>query len=277
MDALDISKAALARRLGIARASLYYRPKKPREDEEMRDRIVAVQQGNPAYGHRRIALALHMNKKRIRRVMRAYGLKPRLARRTPTKPADRGQPSTTVPNLAKTLCPIHPNVLWAGDFTYLPWRTGFLYLATVMDVFTREIVGWHLSTHHTTALIVEAFRDAVQRAKTAPVIFHSDQGSEYVSGSYALLLSRHGVTRSHSTKASPWENGFQESFYNNCKLELGNPARFGDLGELIEAIHRQLYYYNHNRIHTRIKMPPARYHGLWIKTFTQQKTAVMAS
>src|SRR3989344_4635335 len=81
--------------------------------------------------------------------------------------------SATVPNLVQTLCPIRPNVLWAGDFTYLPWRNGFLYLATVMDVYTREIVGWHLSTRHTTALIIAAFRDAVQRAEAPPRIFHS--------------------------------------------------------------------------------------------------------
>lgn len=277
MDILALPKIELARRLGISRAALYYRPTKPKEDEEMRDRIIAVQRHHPAYGHRRIAFNLHLNKKRVRRVMRAYGLRPTVARRTPAKPADRGQPPSTVPNLAKTLCPIQPNVLWVGDFTYLPLPDGFLYLATVMDVFVREIVGWHLSTRHTTALIASAFLDAVQRAGATPRIFHSDQGSEYVSGGYARLLDRHGVTPSHSQKSSPWENGFQESFYNNFKLELGNPTRFGDLGQLIEAVHRQLHYYNHNRIHTALKMPPVPYHALWINNSTQQKTAVMAS
>lgn len=277
MATLALPKTELARQLGISRAALYYQPTKPREDAMLRDRILAVQRQHRAYGHRRIALALRLNKKRIRRVMRAYGLRPRVARRQPVKPADRGQPPSTVPNLAKTLCPIHPNVLWVGDFTYLPLPDGFLYLATVMDVFLRAVVGWHLSTHHTTALIASAFLDAVQRAGATPRIFHSDQGSEYVSGRYALLLARHGVTPSHSQKSSPWENGFQESFYNNFKLELGNPARFPDLGQLIEAVHRQLHYYNHNRIHTVLKMPPMRYHDLWIRTFAQQKTAVMAS
>ena len=208
---------------------------------------------------------------------RALALSRRLARPPPAKPADCGQPATTVPNLAQTRCPIRPNVLWAGDFTYLPLRNGFLYLATVMDVYTREIVGWHLSTRHTTALIAEAFRDAVRRAHAAPSIFHSDQGSEYVSGSYTRLLNWYGVTPSHSTKSSPWENGFQESFYNNCKLELGNLARFDDLGALIAAVHRQLHYYNHDRIHTVIKMPPVYYHDRWIKTFAQQKMAIRAN
>lgn len=277
MNILTLPKTKLARQLGISRASLYYHPKKPRADAAIRDRILAVQHGHPAYGHRRLALFLGLNKKRVLRVMHTYGLKPKLRRRQPAKPADHGQLPSAVPNRAKTLCPIQPNVLWAGDFTYLPLPDGFLYLATVMDVFTRAIVGWHLSTHHTTALIATAFRDAMRRAGTAPRLFHSDQGSEYVSGSYALLLERHGVTPSHSTKSSPWENGFQESFYSNFKLELGNSARFGDLGELVEAVHRQLHYYNHDRIHTAIKMPPARYHGLWITTFAQQKTAIMAS
>lgn len=150
-------------------------------------------------------------------------------------------------------------MLYAGDFTYIPWDNGFVYVATVLDVFTREIVGWHIGLHHTTALITEAFLDAVRRTGAAPHIFHSDQGSEYVSGSYELLLEAHGTKASQSKKSSPWENGYQESFYNNFKLEFGSTTRFKDLGELVEAVHRQIRYYNTRRIHTALKMPPAIY------------------
>jgi putative transposase len=253
------NKAALAKKLGVSRSSLYYRPKRPKEDEQLKERILAVQTEHPAYGHKRLAMALELNKKRILRVMKKFGIRPRILRGKPVKRDDLGNMPTKVPNLAKTLCPIRANVLYAGDFTYIPWDNGFVYVATVLDVFTREIVGWHIGLHHTTALITEAFLDAVRRTGTAPHIFHSDQGSEYVSGSYELLLEAHGTKASQSKKSSPWENGFQESYYNNFKLEFGSAARFKDLGELVEAVHRQIYYYNTRRIHTALKMPPATY------------------
>ena len=142
-------------------------------------------------------------------------------------------------------------------FTYIPWKDDFIYLATVLDVYTREIVGWHIGMRHTTDLVIKAFIDAVERTKKTPQIFHSDQGSEYVSGEYDLLLQNMNVKASQSKKSSPWENGFQESFYNQFKLELGNSKNFNDLGLLIAAIHSQVRYYNERRIHSALKMPPA--------------------
>ena len=250
------NKAALARKLGVSRQSLYYLPKKPREDAGIRERILELQQEHPAYGHRRMALFLGLNRKRIHRIMKRFGIRPRLARGRPWKPGDAGKPAGPVPNLAKGLCPIRPGALWAGDFTYVPWKNDFIYVATVLDVFTREIVGWHVGMRHTADLVVRAFLDAIERTGASPRMFHSDQGSEYVSGQFELLLSNLGVTASMSRKSSPWENGFQESFYNQFKLELGSPARFAELGALVEAVHRQVSYYNGDRIHLAIKMPP---------------------
>jgi transposase InsO family protein len=257
MPSVLSTKTVLAKQLGIARSSLYYQPKKPPADAILKTKIMAVMAEHPAYGHRRIALALHLNKKPVCRIMRIHGLKPKLRRRShPLKPDDQNRPATQAINILKLLCPIRPNVVWAGDFTYLWWMGRFWYVATVIDVYTREIVGWHIANHHTTALISEALNDAVRRTGTTPQWFHSDQGSEYVSGVYALLLQAHAVIPSHSTKASPWQNGYQESFYSNFKLELGNPQRFNQLGELIEAVHQQIFYYNHRRIHITLRMSP---------------------
>ncbi len=169
---------------------------------------------------------------------------------------DLGKPETHIPNILKILCPIRPNVVWAGDFTYFWFQDRFWYLATVIDVYTREIVGWHIANHHTTALVIEAFKDAVRRTKGSPQYFHSDQGSEYVAGAYESLLESHGTKPSQSRKSSPWQNGVQESFYSQFKLELGDTRRFHHIGELIEAIHQQIAYYNTRRIHSAIKMPP---------------------
>lgn len=252
-----MTKVALAKKLGVSRSSLYYQPKKPKSDDELKKQIEAVMAEHPAYGHRRVAIALAKNKKPIIRVMNKFGLRPR-ARRLwrPAKPEDNNRPETRVDNVLSVLCPVRPNIVWAGDFTYIWFFDRFWYLATVIDIHTREIVGWHIANCHTTALIVEAFRDAVTRTKTTPKYFHSDQGSEYVAGAYESLLAEYGVVPSHSRKSSPWQNGYQESFYSQFKLELGDPKRFNHVGELVEAIHRQIAYYNYRRIHSALKMPP---------------------
>lgn len=254
------TKKALAKKLGIARSTLYYAPKRPPADEEDRARITAVMSEHPAYGHRRVAIALGLNHKKANRLMRKYKLKPKVRRGFHhMKPDDLGRPATRVGNVTKILCPIRPNVLWAGDFTYIWFCGRFWYVATVIDVRTREVLGWHVANHHTTALVMEAFTDAVRRTGTAPQFFHSDQGSEYVSGGYESLLAAYGTSPSHSRKSSPWQNGHQESFYANFKLEMGDIRRFIDVGALIEAISQQIAYYNHRRIHLALKMPPVQY------------------
>lgn len=220
-------------------------------------KIMAVMSEHPAYGHKRVGIALAWNHKKTQRLMRKFHLKPKLRRGFRlTKPDDLGRPATLVANVLKTFCPMRPNIVWAGDFTYFWFCGRFWYVATVIDVYTREILGWHLGNHHTTALIVEAFKDAVRRTKASPRYFHSDQNSEYVSGTYESLLFEHGATPSHSRKSSPWQNGFQESFYNNFKLELGDVGRFAHAGELVEAVAQQIAYYNRRRIHSTLKMPP---------------------
>lgn len=266
------TKVALAKKLGVSRSSLYYKPKKPPQDESLKQKIVEVMQEHPAYGQRRVAMELVWNHKKTQRLMQKFHLRPRLRRGfRPRKLEDLGRPETRVENVLKILCPLRPSVVWAGDFTYFWFMDRFWYLATVIDVHTREILGWHVANHHTTALIIEAFKDAVCRTNVAPMYFHSDRGSEYVSGAYESLLAEHGTIPSHSKKGSPWQNGYQESFYNNFKLELGSVSRFIHTGELVEAIHQQITYYNNRRIHTVLKMPPVRYRQL-----EEQKTMAFA-
>jgi len=273
MPSAKATKTALARDLGVSRSSLYYRPKKPPSDEMLKATIEAVMAEHPAYGHRRVAIALGMNRKRVVRVMRLFGLKPRIRRGVRfVKPDDLGRPETHIPNILKALCPLKANVIWAGDFTYFWHVDRFWYVATVIDVFTREILGWHVANHHTTALVIEAFKDAVRRTGAAPAWFHSDQGSEYVAGAYESLLDLYGTKASQSRKSSPWQNGFQESFYSQFKLELGDVRRFAHVGQLIEAVHGQIAYYNNRRIHSAIRMPPARY-----REMQEQKIAAFAA
>lgn len=258
-DNIKLTKTALAKKLGISRASLYYEHKREKVDLELKSQIETVMTKHPRYGHKRIALELKLNKKRVRRVMKKFNLKP-YRRRSPKpgKKADEGKAPTSYVNLIKDFCPIRRNVVWVADFTYIKFHDRFIYLATVMDLYTREIVGWNISRFHNEELVLGAFKDALTRNQgIPPIYFHSDQGSEYDSNSHTRILGNLKVLISMSKKASPWENGFQESFYSEFKVDLGDPNRFEELGELVESIHQTIYYYNNQRIHTSLNMNPA--------------------
>lgn len=252
------SRTRLARRLNIPRASLYYKPILPTKDLRLKAGIEKVMAVHKAYGHRRIAIALKINKKRALRVMKLFNLKPIRKRRKPRKPKDLNQASMAIPNLIAGMIVNDKNQIWASDFTYLPYFGKFIYVATVEDVFSRQVVGWNMSMRHDTNLIAGALINAIENQRyLSPRIIHSDQGSEYRHKEYLNLLKALGISPSMSKKASPWENGYQESFYSGFKLELGHPEIYSSLGELTEAIAYQIYYYNHERIHLALKCPPA--------------------
>lgn len=254
------TKTQLAQKLGVSRGMLYYQHKQPVIDESLKMEIEKVLAHHPAYGHRRIALELSLNKKRVLRVMRKFHLMPRKRRgKGFVKPDDFGKPETKYQNLIENFCPIKPNAVWVGDFTHIRFHDSWVYLATIMDIYTREIIGWHLSTNHQKDLVIEAFLDAVGKRKTVPVYFHSDQGSEYESEDYLNLIEDNGVIVSMSRKSHPWENGYQESFYSGFKLDLGPTNHYRELGELYEKIAQTLHYYNNLRIHTKLKTSPVKF------------------
>jgi len=256
----------LAEKLGVSRSLLYYQPKLPARDEEVKTQIEAVLTENPEYGHKRIAIALKLNKKRILRVMKKFGIKPRRRHvKTPKKPDDLKQLKSDLPNISKLFCPIRAGLVWASDFTYLYFQGRFFYLATLLDVWTREIVGYHLSRFHTSELILMALDDALSR-HPAPVWVHSDQGREYRSASYQQRCRQADIQMSMSDKGSPWQNPYQESFYDKFKVTLGFLDRFTSLGELVAGIHEAVYYYNNRRIHSALKMSPVQYKEVLTKT-----------
>jgi len=250
------SKKELAGELGVSRQSLYYQLKLPAKDLRLKAEIEKVMSDNKAYGHKRIAWALNINKKRVLRVMKLFGLKPQRRRKKPEKPEDLGQAPMTIPNLVQGVIIDAPNQVWVSDFTYLVYCGRFVYLATLEDIFTRQVVGWEISARHNADLVAQALLNALEHYPV-PKIAHSDQGSEYRSEMYLNLLKSLNIQPSMSEKASPWQNSYQESFYSGFKLELGHPECFPTIGELIEAIAQQIHYYNNRRIHTALKCPPA--------------------
>ena len=251
------NKTQLAHQLGIARSSLYYHPKREQYDAEMKQQILIVQGIHPSYGHKRIALAFGLNNKRIRRIMNKYGLKPYRRRvKQLRKKDDEGKSPTRWNNEIIGWCPIKPNIVWVSDFTYIKFQGTFIYLSTIMDLYTREIIGWHISTHHDTDLVLIALIHAITRTGTSPIYLHSDQGAEYDARLYEQMAKTHGIRTSMSRKSSPWENAFQESFYSQFKIDIGVISRFETIEELLEAIYQTIYYYNTDRIHTSLKMAP---------------------
>jgi transposase InsO family protein len=256
-----ITKTALAAKLGISRGMLYYQHKRPIIDEEVKHQIEAVLAEHKAYGHKRIAPELKLNKKRILRVMKKFNITPYRGRpKKPRKKEDEGKAAETERiNVYKLLCPIAPGIVWVSDFTYIKFQGRFIYLATIMDMYTREIVGSAISRFHNKNLVMEAFMNAEKGTNTHPVYVHSDQGSEYTSDEYKAYVKSHGIQISYADKASPWQNGFQESFYGKFKVDLGYMEQFKSLGELIEGIYQTLYYYNNKRRHTALKMSPVQF------------------
>lgn len=253
-----LSTRELAKKLGISRSSLYYQPKRPALDEELKIQIEGVMVKHTSYGHKRIAIALKLGKNRILRVMKKFGLKP--ARRRIVrlrKKDDEGKQKKIYLNVTKILCPIAVSIVWISDFTYIRYKTIFIFVATIMDMYTREVVGWHISRFHNVQLVIGALNDALgTSAYQPPLYLHSDQGSEYEANDYEAIITNAKIIQSFSDKQSPWQNGFQESFYSQFKVDLGDPNRFDTLGEIVAAIHEAINYYNKERIHTVLKTTP---------------------
>jgi len=235
----------------------------PDRDWQLKCQIEAVLEHNKDYGYRRVADALVRNRKVIQRVMQKFGIKAYRRRGRKWRPKPK-EVTIQYSNLLREVVPCYPGHVWVADFTYLPHDGKFVYLATVMDVFTREVVGWSLMTNHSLPLIQQALFCALLH-RTRPDIFHSDNGSEYNAEAFVGALTEIGTQISRITPGCPWENGYQESFYGRLKTSLGDTNRFKSLGELVYAVHQEIYRYNQTRIHSALTMSPTAFRKLYLK------------
>ena len=185
--------------------------------------------------------------------MRRFGIRP--YRRHGRKWHRKRKIQVICQNLLLAAIPAYPHHVWAADFTEVWWKDKMLYVATVIDLYTREIVGVSVSLRKGTTLTLQALWAALMH-HPRPSIFHSDNGSEYIAAAYVEVLSRFGIRISRPHPGCPWENGYQESFYDKFKVDLGDSHRFRSLGELVAEIYRTIWDYNHTRIHSALKMPP---------------------
>jgi putative transposase len=149
------------------------------------------------------------------------------------------------------------NQVWCSDLSYFKFQGVTWYLATIEDIFTRQIIGYQVGKFHNSELVITTIKQAILKEGINPEIFHSDQGTEFMAKVCTDYLESFDTKISVSDKASPWQNGYQESFFGKFKDELGDLSRFETVGEMIEAIYQQIHYYNTERIHTALKMAPA--------------------
>ena len=189
--------------------------------------------------------------------MKKFGIKPTIRRKQ--RKYGKHKARNGVPNRLPKIDINQPNLAWAGDFTELRFHHKRLYLATVIDCYTREVLAWQLGTHHTTKLILDVLKEARRYRNTTPAIFHSDQGSEYTAERSIQWLTDNHIVPSHSPVGKPWHNGRQEALFATFKLEFGKPSRHQTIPDLTEAIGRYLHYYNTRRIHSALKKPPRQF------------------
>jgi putative transposase len=269
-----LNKSLLAKVLGISRDSLYEKLKRPIRDEIFKEMVIELMQKEPYYGHRRLAYNIGCNIKKTYRIMKLFDLRCRFRRKrfnnTKNQPQTNIHNIPSIPNILQNQTPTKPNQYWSGDFTYIPYKHKFIYLAIQKDLFTREAVGVNVHLRHTEQLVSTALIQALEQC-SPPELSHSDQGSEYNAKNYLTLLKEYEIQPSMSTKASPWENGYSEGFFSTFKLEFGNPNRFENEAELICAIYQWMRYYNQERIHTAIKTSPVKFRQMWEQKQAQQK------
>lgn len=248
-----VSIKRLAQALGVSRQSLYYIGRKDKKDWNLKIQIESILRDSQSYGSRRIACALKLNRKGVQRIMQRFGIRPYRRRGRRWRKIKRIKVIYT--NLLQTTIPSYRHHVWASDFTELRYKNFKIYVATVIDLFTREIMGIAISLRKGTPLTLQVLYSALLH-HPHPTIFHSDNGREYEARAFVATLKDFGVLISRSYPGCPWENGYQESFYDKFKVDLGDPNRFNSFGELVAEIYRTIWKYNNTRIHSALKMPP---------------------
>jgi putative transposase len=258
-------------------SSFYYRPKDESvagksEGADLLDRIEAICLEFPRYGYRRVTAQLKrehlfVNHKRVLRLMRESDLLCRVKRRwINTTDSNHGFPR--YPNLVKDMVVSRLNQVWLADITYIRIRTGFVYLAAILDAFSRRIIGYAISSRLDASLTIEALQMAVRERQPGPgVIHHSDQGVQYASAEYTEELKANGFEISMSRRGNPYDNATMESFFKTLKQEEVYLYEY----ETIDDVMARLPYfieevYNGKRLHSAIGyVPPYEFEELVLK------------
>ena len=256
--------------LGCARSSYYHQATERPGEAELKVAIKAVAAEWPTYGYRRVTAQLRrqewlVNRKRIQRLMRLMHIQAQTRRRKRrTTNSEHGFPR--YPNLVQDLEIVRPEQVWVCDVTYVRLRYEFVYLAVIMDVFTRGIRGWHLGRSLDHMLTLTALQRALMK-HPAPEIHHSDQGVQYAATAYTQVLQDVNVQISMADVGAAWQNGYAERLIRTIKEEEVDLSEYIDYNDAYRQLGRFLDdVYLHKRIHSSLGyLTPAEFEEQWRK------------
>jgi putative transposase len=264
----EFSRELLCAVLALPRSTSYYQAQ-PADDLDMHSALEQVALEFPRYGYRRMTAELQrrgwaVNHKRVLRLMREEYLVVQVRRFCRTTFSQH--PYGRYPNLIKHLVIERPDQVWCGDITYIRLRHEFVYLAVLLDIFTRSVRGWELSRQLSQELPKAALRRALRSA--TPEIHHSDQGVQYAADGYTELLRTAGVQISMSAQGQPTENAYAERFMRTLKEEEVYLHEYQDFAAARTHIARFMdHVYMHKRVHSALGyLPPAEFEALWRAT-----------
>lgn len=261
--------------MGLSKSTYYYQPKvsraeRDRRDADLRDKIEYLQAEFSCYGYRTIRkqflrhYRMVVNGKRLLRIMRKYNLLREVQRRfITTTDSDHGH--RVYPNLLKGREVTGVNQVFVSDITYIRIVTGFVYLAVILDIFSRRVVGWALSKRIDHKLTLAALRMAIALRNPAPgIIHHSDRGVQYACGEYVKELEDHRFTISMSRKGNPYDNAFAESFMKTLKKEEVYLWQYESFTDVVERVPQFIEsVYNRKRVHSGINyLPPVEFEDI---------------
>ena len=220
-----------------------------------------------------LARGLRVGKDRVRQLMQRHGIRAKGKRKFVVTTDSKHQMPVAPDLVQRRFRPAAPNMVWTGDITYIPTDEGWLYLAAVLELHSRQVVGWSLQAHMQTSLVKDALLMACFRRRPPPgLIFHSDRGSQYCAREFQDTLKAWEIRSSMSRKGDCWDNAPTESLWGHLKTACVHGQRFATREQARQAIMNWIGFYNHARLHSTLGyMSPMQYEQSWLAA--QQKTA----
>jgi putative transposase len=224
--------------------------------------------GWPRIWHQLRAQGIRVGKQRVQRLMQEHGIQARGKRRFRVMTTDSRHDLPIAPNrLDRNFTVAAPNTAWSGDITYIATEEGWLYLAVVIDLFSRQVVGWSMRPDMRSNLVIDALEMALYQRrpeKKAGLLFHSDRGSQYASGDFRQVLEAYAITPSMSRKGNCWDNACSETLFGSLKVERLHGQRFATIRQAKDATISWLLWYNQTRLHSTLNyVSPIRFEQDW--------------